>query len=85
VKKPVKIVALSCILCSVAVGNACHADGCKEIDTEQTIADLVKQNEGSKVLKVEESTDDKGCVVLEVKILVDGTVKVITIPNETGA
>ena len=83
--KRIKIVALSSIFCSVAFGNICHAKDCKEINADQAVANLAKEHEGSKVLKVEESTDDKGCAELKIRILIDGTVKAITIPNETGA
>ena len=55
------------------------------MDPEVVIADLVMEHEGSKVLKVEESVDDMGCVELKIRILIDGTVKAITIPNTTGA
>jgi len=70
---------------SSAFSDASAAEDCKTMDPEVVIADLVIEHEGSKVLKVEESVDDMGCVELKVRILIDGTVKAITIPNTTGA
>lgn len=70
---------------SSASGSVSAAENCKPMDPEVVIAELVIEHEGGKVLKVEESVDEKGCVELKVRILIDGTIKAITIPNETGA
>ena len=70
---------------STAFNTVSAAEDCKAMDPKVVIADLVMEHEGSKVLKVEESVDDMGCVELKVRILIDGTVKAITIPNTTGA
>ena len=55
------------------------------MDKEGTVAALMEKHEGSKVLKVEEKRDSKGCTELKVRILIDGTVKAITIANKSGA
>ena len=89
VKNSVKSMATCLLFASTTFGsvvNSVHAaEDCKEMDQEVVIAKLVGEHEGGKVLKVEESVDEKGCVELIVRILIDGTVKAITIPNETGA
>ena len=85
VKNSAKSLATGFLLAGTAFGSVCAANDCKTIDREEAIAGLVAQHEGSKVLKVEESLDPQGCVELKVRILIDGTVKAITIPNETGA
>lgn len=84
-KNPVKILAFACVLCTSAYGVVCNADDCEDPNTELTIAGLIKENSGSKVLKVEEALDEQGCIELRVRILINGTVKAITIPNGTGA
>lgn len=84
-KNRVKILALTCALCTSAYGVVCNADDCEDLNTELTIAALVQDNAGSKVLKVEETLDKQGCLELKVRILINGTVKAITIPNGTGA
>ncbi len=80
-----RTIAVFCVLSATAIGGVCTADDCTEIDSDGTIADLLLENEGGKVLKVEETIDAQGCIELKVRILVNGTVKAITIPNETGA
>jgi len=85
VKKSLKPILLCCALSTATIANVCHANDCKEINTEDALADLVEQNNGGKVLKVEEAIDEQGCTMLKVRILVDGTIKAVTIPTETGA
>lgn len=84
-KNSAKSVATCFLLAGSSFGNVCNAEDCKTLDQEVVIARLVTEHEGGKVLKVEESIDAKGCVELKVRILIDGTVKAITIPNATGA
>jgi len=84
VRKFVKSIVSWCILSFASVGSAYAADDCKKVDADSTIAALIGDNEENKVLKVEESKDSKGCTVLMVRILIDGTVKVITIPEAGG-
>ena len=69
------------MLAGFAIGGVCNASDCKKLDPESAVARLVTENAGGKVLKVEETTDSKGCVALKVRILIDGTIKAITIPN----
>jgi len=86
VKNFARSVAACILLVGTSFSSLTHAEeSCKEMDQEDIIAELVTEHEGGKVLKVEESVDAEGCVELIVRILIDGTVKAITIPNETGA
>jgi len=86
VKYSAKSIAACILLAGTSFGSVSHtAEDCKEMDQEEVIAKIVIEHEGGKVLKVEESVDAKGCVELIVRILIDGTVKAITIPNKTGA
>lgn len=84
-KNTTKSIAVSCLLAGAAVGGVCSADDCETIEPEVIIAQLVDEHEGGKVLKVEETVDAQGCVELKVRILIDGTIKAITLPNSTGA
>lgn len=80
-RNSVRKILTGCILCVAAVGSAYGAEDCQQFDADSTIAGLVGDNPDNKVLKVEESKDSKGCTVLKVRILIDGTVKVVTIPE----
>lgn len=84
-KNTTRSIAVSCLLAGAAIGGVCAADDCETIEPEIVIAQLVDEHEGGKVLKVEETIDEQGCVELKVRILIDGTIKAITIPNSTGA
>lgn len=84
-KNSTTTITTSLLLAGAAIGGVCAADDCQPVNPEAVIADLVIENEGGKVLKVEETIDAQGCVELKVRILIDGTIKAITIPNETGA
>ena len=76
---------VACALCTCATIGVSPAAECKVMDTEAILAKLMKKHEGSKVLKVEEKLDSKGCTELKVRILIDGTVKAITVANKSGA
>ncbi len=52
---------------------------CQPIDREKSISNILERNPGSKVLKIAEHTDDAGCAMLKIRILVDGTVKAVTV------
>ncbi len=84
-KNPTKLRALCCMLGATMIISTSAAADCKTLDSQQSVAALQAQHEGSKVLKVEKAADAQGCDQLLVKILIDGTVQVITIPNSTGA
>lgn len=85
VRNSISTLAAGMLLAGVVTTTAYGAEDCKSIDPEQAIADLVLDKEGGKVLKVEESENAHGCIELKVRILIDGTIQAITIPNETGA
>ncbi len=89
VKNSTKYPSVGILLAVTAFGgvlsSTAAAKDCKKMDQEVAIANIVTEHAGGKVLKVEESVDAKGCVQLRVRILIDGTIKAITIPNETGA
>ncbi len=74
-------VAIGLLLAGITVGTASLANDCKTINRDSAIAKLVSEHEGSKVLKVEEALDTKGCTELKVRILIDGTIKAVTISN----
>lgn len=81
----IRTTVASVVLASAAYGGVCAANDCKPMDPESAVAKLVSQHAGGKVLKVEEKIDAKGCAELKVRILIDGTIKAITIANGTGA
>lgn len=81
----IKTTAASLLIAGSAIGGVCAANDCETLDPESAVANLITENNGGKVLKVEESIDAQGCIELKVRILIDGTIKAITIPNETGA
>lgn len=68
------MIVLLCLTTSSAA-----AANCKPIDRDATINQILSSNPGSKVLKVAEHTDNDGCEILKIRILVDGTVKAITV------
>jgi len=72
------------MLCASVYAGVCHADDCEQMDPESRIAQLLESG-GGKVLKVEETLDSQGCVELQIRILIDGTVKAVTIKNQSGA
>jgi len=62
-----------------AVSSTSIANDCKPVNREQSIQKILSENNGSKVLKVVEKYDDRGCPQLVIRILVDGTVKAIKV------
>lgn len=66
-------------LASSTLAGLCVADDCTPIDREASINKVLKEHPGSKVLKVDERVDDKGCVELEIRVLIDGTVKAVVV------
>lgn len=72
-------------LASSTLAGLCAADDCKPIDREASINKVLKEHSGGKVLKVDERVDDKGCAELEIRILIDGTVKAIVVSGGTSA
>lgn len=68
----------------LTISGVAAASDCKTVNPESAVAKVVLEH-GGVVLKVEETADSKGCVELKVRILIDGTIKAITIPNTAGA
>lgn len=52
---------------------------CEPIDREKSISRILERNPGGKVLKIAEHTGKDGCARLKIRILVDGTVKAVTV------
>ena len=68
----------------LAFSSVAAASDCKKLNPESAVAKVVSEH-GGKVLKVEETADSKGCKALKIRILVDGTIKAITIPTKPEA
>ena len=68
-----------------SVASISAASDCKPIDREASINKILKDHSGGKVLKVDERTNAQGCVELEVRILIDGTVKAVVVTGSTSA
>lgn len=73
------------LLASTSLAGVCTANDCKPVDRETSINQVLKDNAGGKVLKVDERLDDNGCVVLEIRILTNGTVKAVVISGSISA
>ena len=58
------------------VGPAAHA--CQAPDRERAIAQVLSQHPGGKILKVEEKKANE-CTDLKIRVLVNGTVKLVVI------
>lgn len=72
-------------LTSSSVASICAANDCKPIDREASITQILKDHSGGKVLKVDERVNDQGCAELEVRILINGTVKAVVVTGSTSA
>lgn len=72
---------LVALLALTAAGAGMTAK-CQPIDREKSISKILDSNPGSKVLKVAEQTDEDGCAMLKIRILVDGTVKAVTVNSK---
>lgn len=66
------------LLAFATTGAVLTAD-CHPIDREKSISGILERNPGGKVLKIAEHNDENGCAMLKIRILVDGTVKVVTV------
>ena len=78
------------ILCfaiaSTSIASLCvAADDCKPVNREASISKVLSDHSGGKVLKVDERKDDNGCTELEIRILIDGTVKAIVVSGQKSA
>jgi len=67
------------LLCGAGDIAVAADTACKPVDLEKLIAKILSENDGGVVLKVDDQTDDHGCRQLLIRILVDGTVKAITV------
>lgn len=72
-------------IASTCVAGLCHAEDCETVDREASIVQVLVDHSGGKVLKVDERTDENGCIELEIRILIDGTVKAVIIPGQKSA
>lgn len=66
------------VLTFAAAGTGITAK-CQPVDREKSITRVLERNPGSKVLKVMEGKGEDGCAMLKIRILVDGTVKAVTV------
>lgn len=72
-------------IASTCVAGLCHADDCETIDRQASIVQILNDHGGGKVLKVDERTDENGCIELEIRILINGTVKAVIVPGQKSA
>jgi hypothetical protein len=72
-------------LASASIAGVCMADDCKPVNREASISKVLSDHSGGKVLKVDERKDDNGCTELEIRILIDGTVKAIVVSGQKSA
>lgn len=72
-------------LTSFTLAGVCAADDCKPIDREASINKVLKEHTGGKVLKVDERVDAQGCAELEIRLLIDGTVKAVVVSGGNSA
>ncbi len=72
-------------LASSAAAGVCAANDCEPVDRQASINKVLADHAGGKVLKVDERIDGKGCVELEIRILINGTVKAVVISGNISA
>ncbi len=73
-------------LAGTSFAGMCHAqDNCKPVNRDASISRVLSDHAGSKVLKVDERKGDNGCTDLEIRILIDGTVKAIVVKGQKSA
>ncbi len=72
-------------LASTSIASLCQADDCAPVNREASISKVLSDHSGGKVLKVDERKDDNGCTELEIRILIDGTVKAIVVTGQKSA
>ena len=72
-------------LASTSIAGVCLADDCKPVNREASISRVLSEHSGGKVLKVDERKDDNGCTELEIRILINGTVKAIVVSGQNSA
>ena len=77
---------LSILIAGSSIAGLCHAeDNCKPVNRDASISRVLNDHAGSKVLKVDERKGANGCTDLEIRILIDGTVKAIVVKGQKSA
>jgi hypothetical protein len=79
-------ILLGLTLAAAPVAAVCQADEqCKPVNRDASISRVLNDHAGSKVLKVDEREGADGCTDLEIRILIDGTVKAIVVKGQKSA
>jgi len=75
------------VLAGTSFAGVCYAEDedCKPVNRDASVSRVLKDHEGSKVLKVEEREGESGCTDLEIRILIDGTVKAVVVKGQKSA
>ena len=73
----------ACLLLTLTTAGTGVTANCQPIDREKSISRVLERNPGGNVLKIAEHLGEDGCARLRIRILVDGTVKAVTV-NSTG-
>ena len=73
-------------LTSIGVADLCHAkDNCQPVNRDASISRVLTEHGGGKVLKVDERQGANGCTDLEIRILINGTVKAVVVKGQKTA
>jgi len=82
IKNTGQSVALLLVVVAAVLITSNQALACTTPDRNAAVKSLMEQYPGSKVLKVKKVRGSSGCDELHVRILVDGTVKVVVIKGD---
>ncbi len=66
-------------LAAATLSGSPAALACQAPDKDAAIARVLAEHPGGKILKVEQKSDAKNCVNLKIRVLVNGTVKLVVI------
>lgn len=82
--------SVNCLLwiavAGTSIAGVCQArDNCKPVNRDASISRVLSDHAGSKVLKVDERKGANGCTDLEIRILIDGTVKAVVVKGQKAA
>lgn len=73
-------------LTGASLASLCQAaDNCAPLNRDASISRILNDHAGGKVLKVDERQGKNGCIDLEIRILIDGTVKAIVVRGQKAA
>lgn len=78
-------IAVAIAIAGATVPAPSHAADCKPVNKDASINRILSDHAGSKVLKVDERQGANGCTDLEIRILIDGTVKAIVVKGQKSA